>query len=70
MTTLTTHYRDAEDALRRAQAGSRVSQQALARAQLHALLAVADELRAIRNELITIHGVVVGLADTRASRNS
>ena len=66
--TTTTHYREAEEALE-AKPGSRAGQD-LARAQLHAMLAIADELRAIRNELITIHSVVVGLADTRAGRNS
>ena len=67
--TTTTHYREAEEALE-AKPGSRAGRQDLARAQLHAMLAIADELRAIRNELITIHSVVVGLADTRAGRNS
>ena len=66
--TTTTHYREAEEALE-AKPGSRAGQD-LAGAQLHAMLAIADELRAIRNELITIHSVVVGLADARAGRNS
>jgi len=50
----TTHYREAEKPLRRAEAGSRASAEALATAQLHALLALAEELRSVRNELIAI----------------
>lgn len=50
------HYRAAEDALRGTP--GRPGQQYLATAQLHAMLAIADELRAIRNELIEIHGTL------------
>ena len=51
----TNHYREAEDALSDTP-GFHPGQQYLAKAQLHALLAIADELRAIRNELIEMHG--------------
>ena len=50
----TTHYREAEKPLRRAEAGSRASAGEVATAQLHALLALSEELRNIRNELIDI----------------
>jgi hypothetical protein len=53
MTTLG-HYREAEKPLRRADAGSRSTAGELATAQLHALLALGEELRAIRNELMEI----------------
>jgi hypothetical protein len=52
------HYREAEDALERKPGSGPGEQQHLARAQLHALLAISDELRAIRNELIEIHGIL------------
>jgi hypothetical protein len=68
--TTTTHYREAEDALNRAQRGSRASQQDLTKAQLHAMLAVADELRDIHNELIQMRSIIAGLPDTRTGRNS
>jgi hypothetical protein len=45
-------YRDAEDALRKTLKGPRLSPTELATAQLQAMLAVADELRNIHNELI------------------
>ena len=51
------HYREAEKPLKRAEAGSRVTAADLATAQLHALLAIAEELRAIRNELIAIRNL-------------
>jgi hypothetical protein len=50
----TTHYREAEKPLRRAEAGTRASTADLATAQLHALLAISEELRNIRNELIAL----------------
>jgi hypothetical protein len=53
MTTLS-HYREAEKPLRRAEAGSRSTVGEVATAQLHALLAIGEELRGIRNELLAI----------------
>jgi hypothetical protein len=53
MTTLS-HYREAEKPFRRAEAGSRASAGEVATAQSHALLAIAEELRNIRNELIAL----------------
>jgi hypothetical protein len=47
-----------KDALRRAQPGVPGGQQDLATAQLHAMLAVADELRNIRNELMQRRGIL------------
>jgi hypothetical protein len=52
--TTTDHYREAENALRRARPGERGGQEDLTKAQLHALLVVADELRDVRNELTEI----------------
>jgi hypothetical protein len=56
--TATDHYREAEHALSRARPASPGSQQDLAKAQLHALLSVADDLRVIRNELTEIRGIL------------
>ena len=57
--TTTDHYRQAENALRRAQPpGSRGDQQDLTTAQLHALLVIADELRDVRNELTEIRSML------------
>jgi hypothetical protein len=53
--TTTDHYHNAEDALKR---GARASQLDLARAQLHALLVIADELRDVRNELTEIRATL------------
>ncbi len=61
--TTRSHYREAEDTLRRIQDRSPVSQHDIAAAQLHALVAVADELRAIRNEIMTIRAIAA--AQTR-----
>jgi hypothetical protein len=66
--TSTTHYRQAEDALRRSHPGHRVNQHDLAIAQLHATLAVADELRDIHNELMQVRGIIAGMPDTRTGR--
>jgi hypothetical protein len=57
MTTID-HYRQAENALSGARPASPGSQQDLAKAQLHALLSVADDLRVIRNELTEIRGIL------------
>ncbi len=54
----TDHYRQAEDILRRARSSS---MRDLATAQLHALLAVAGELRDVHNELAAIRGIVATL---------
>ena len=56
--TTANHYKTAEDALRPSP-GDHIERDLL-KAQLHAMLAVADELRAIRNELMTIRGIVAG----------
>jgi hypothetical protein len=56
--TTTDHYRQAENALRRAQPGSPGDQQDLTKAQLHALLVIADELRDVRNELTEIRSML------------
>jgi hypothetical protein len=56
--TATDHYRQAENALSRARPASPGSQQDLAKAQLHALLVIADELRDVRNELTEIRGIL------------
>jgi hypothetical protein len=55
------HYGEATAALRRAQSGTTEDPQDLAMGQLHAMLAVADELRTIRNELMEI----IRLAESR-----
>jgi hypothetical protein len=48
------HYDEAKEALRRAQAGIVEDPLDLAAGQLHALLAVADELRNVHYELLEI----------------
>jgi hypothetical protein len=48
------HYDQAKDALTRAQAGVVEDPLDLATGQLHAMLAVADELRNVHNELTEI----------------
>jgi hypothetical protein len=65
----TSHYREAEGALKRAQHGSRASAADLAAAQLHAMLAVADELRSIHNELISVRELISQPPDGLAARN-
>ena len=52
------HYQEAEHVLRWAQAGVTENQHDLAKGQLHALMAIADDLRAIRNELTTIREMI------------
>jgi len=49
-----THYDEAKEALRRAQSGVTEDPLDLATGQLHAMLAVADELRNVHNELMEI----------------
>ena len=56
------HYRKAEDILRRIESGGTVYEPEFSLAQLRALVAIADELRAIRNELMTIRGIVAAQA--------
>ena len=51
MTTTLSHHREAEKPLRKAEDGSRATASDLATAQLHAQLLIAEELRAIREEL-------------------
>lgn len=58
--TTSDHYREAEGALRTAEQGSPASPAYLATAQLHAMLAVADQLWEIRNELIHIRTMIAG----------
>jgi hypothetical protein len=48
------HYDEAKEALRRAESGVAEDPLDLAAGQLHALLAVADELRNVHNELMEI----------------
>lgn len=60
--TNTDHYREAEQALRRAQPSSPGDQQDLITAQLHASLAIAAELRDIRSELIEIRSALASKA--------
>ena len=67
--TNTNHYKEAENALSRGMVGPHASPQALAKAQLHAMLAVADELRDIHNELIEMRGIIARPHDTRANSN-
>jgi hypothetical protein len=51
------HYGQAKDALPAAERGGNWDSQDLAIAQMHAMLAVADELRRVLNELTIIRGV-------------
>jgi hypothetical protein len=55
------HYGQAKDALAAAERGGNWDPQDLAIAQLHAMLAVADELRRVLNELTIIRGVATKL---------
>jgi hypothetical protein len=52
--TTTNHYGEARDMLQRTDRRSATSQHDLAAAQVHAMLAIADELRNIHNELAEI----------------
>jgi hypothetical protein len=54
--TTTNHYRESEDILKRTDRRSGTSQHDLAAAQVHALLAIADELRNFRDGLVEIRG--------------
>jgi hypothetical protein len=54
--TTTNHYGEARDMLQRTDRRSATSQHDLAAAQVHAMLAIADELRNIHNELAEIRG--------------
>ena len=63
--TTTNHYGEARDMLQRTDRRSATSQHDLAAAQVHAMLAIADELRNIHNELVEIRGRPV----TRPGRN-
>jgi hypothetical protein len=54
--TTTNHYGEARDMLQRTDRRSATSQHDLAAAQVHAMLAIADELRNIHNELVEIRG--------------
>jgi hypothetical protein len=65
--TTTDHYREAENALRRAQPGIPGDQQDLTTAQLHAMLVIADKLRNIHNEPMQIRGMLAGVPDIRAT---
>lgn len=51
MTTTLSHYREAEKPLRTIEEGFHATASDLATAQLHAQLLIAEELRAIREEL-------------------
>jgi hypothetical protein len=55
------HYGQARDALATAERGGNWDPQDLAIAQLHAMLAVADELRRVLNELTIIRDVATRL---------
>ena len=50
--TTTNHYGEARDMLQKTDRRSATSQHDLAAAQVHAMLAIADELRNIHNELV------------------
>ena len=63
--TTTNHYGEARDMLQRTDRRSATSQHDLAAAQVHAMLAIADELRNIHNELAEMRGQPV----TRPGRN-
>jgi hypothetical protein len=54
--TTTNHYGEARDMLQKTDRRSATSQHDLAAAQIHAMLAIADELRNIHNELVEIRG--------------
>jgi hypothetical protein len=54
--TTTNHYGEARDMLQRTDRRSATSQHDLAAAQVHAMLAIADELRNIHNELAEMRG--------------
>ena len=54
--TTTNHYGEARDMLQKTDRRSATSQHDLAAAQVHAMLAIADELRNIHNELVEIRG--------------
>jgi hypothetical protein len=54
--TTTNHYGEARDMLQRTDRRSATSQHDLAAAQVHAMLAIADEPRNIHNELAEIRG--------------
>lgn len=57
------HYREAEGGLSQAQPGSRTVARDLATAQLHAMLAVSDELKRIHKELIVVRDLIGQLAE-------
>ncbi|HEV8275805.1 MAG TPA: hypothetical protein VGQ26_08930 [Streptosporangiaceae bacterium] len=63
--TTTNHYGEARDMLQKTDRRSATSQHDLAAAQVHAMLAIADELRNIHNELVEMRGRPV----TRPGRN-
>ena len=54
--TTTNHYGEARDMLQKTDRRSATSQHDLAAAQVHAMLAIADELRNIHNELAEMRG--------------
>jgi hypothetical protein len=54
--TTTNHYGEARDMLQRTDRRSATSQHDLAAAQVHAMLAIADELRNIHNDLAEMRG--------------
>jgi hypothetical protein len=54
--TTTNHYGEARDMLQRTDRRSATSQHDLAAAQIHAMLAIADELRNIHNDLAEMRG--------------
>jgi hypothetical protein len=59
------YYRDAEGALKRTGQRSPARAGDLAKAQLQAMLAVADELRNVYNELIAVRNLVTQLLTAR-----
>jgi hypothetical protein len=63
--TTTDHYHETQDILTRTDRRTTTSHHDLAAAQVHAMLAIADELRNIRNELVAISE----LAANRPGRN-
>jgi hypothetical protein len=64
------YYRDAEGALKRTGQHSPARAGDLAKAQLQAMLAVADELRKVLNELIAVRNQISQPQDALATRNA
>ena len=66
--TTPSHYRDAEDTLRKTLKGARLSTTELGTAQLQAMLAVADELRNVHHQLTAMRNQISQLQDALLGR--